>query len=98
MGAQDVDLMERFRMLHGAGCRRVRGVACGAAIPNSKLQAISCCDPALAAGSLRFLRFNRAIVNPRFKCSAQYQIPLFEDLRFVARFNWLRFVAPILGC
>ena len=50
MGAQDVDLMQRFRMLHGAGCRRVRGAACGAAIPNSKLQAISCCDPAIYSG------------------------------------------------
>jgi len=50
MGAQDVDLVQRFRKLPGAGHRRVHGAACGTAIPNSKEQAIRCCDPAIYGG------------------------------------------------
>jgi len=50
MGAQDIDFVQRFRMLPGAGYRRVRGAACGTAIPNSKEQAIRCCDPAIYGG------------------------------------------------
>jgi len=50
MGAQDIDLVQRFRKLPGAGYRRVCGAACGTAIPNSKEQAIKCCDPEIYGG------------------------------------------------
>lgn len=56
MGAQDVDLVERLKMLPGSSYQRVSHGPHGQAIPNDKAAKIANCDPALlgnTAGSAK---------------------------------------------